>query len=129
MKYNIYMASVLCGCETWSLALRKEHRLTVFENRILRIFRPKRDDVTGEWRKLHNEELHNLYLSPNIIRQIKSRRMRRAGHVVRMREERKVYKFMMGKPKGKRPLRKPRRRWEDGIRTNLRQIGWGGGVD
>jgi hypothetical protein len=76
----------LYGCETWSLTLREENTLRVFENRVLRrIFGPKRDEVTGEWRKLHNEELHILYSSPNIIRQIKSRRMRWAGHVVRMR--------------------------------------------
>jgi hypothetical protein len=82
---------VLYGRETWSLTLREEHRLRVFENRILRrIFGPKRDEVTGEWRKLHNEELHNLNPSPDIIRQIKSKRMRWAGHVARMGDERKV---------------------------------------
>jgi hypothetical protein len=94
-----------------------------FENRVLRrIFGPKRDEVTGEWRKLHNEELHNLY-SPDIIRQVKSRRMRWAGHVARMGEERNVYKVLVGKPEGKRPLGRPRRRWEDGIRMDLREIG------
>jgi hypothetical protein len=99
----------------------------VFENRILRrIFGPKRDEETGEWRKLHNEELHNLYSSPDIIRQVKSRRMRWAGHVARMREERKVYKVLVGKPEGKRPLGRPRRRREDGIRKDLREIGLGG---
>jgi hypothetical protein len=88
----------------------------VFENRVLRrIFGPKTDEVTGEWRKLHNEELHNLYSSPGIIRQVKSRRMRWAGHVARMGEERKVYKVLVGKPEGERPLGRPRRRWEDGI--------------
>jgi hypothetical protein len=77
----------------------------VFENRVLRrIFGPKRDELTGEWRKLHNEELQNLYSSPDIIRQIKSRRMRWAGHVARMGEERKLYKVLVGKPEGKRPL-------------------------
>jgi hypothetical protein len=97
----------------------------VFEKRVLRrIFGPKRDEVTGEWRKLHNEELHILYSSPNIIRQIKSRRMRWAGHVALMGEERNVYKVLMGKPEGKRPLERPRRRWEDGIRLDLREIGW-----
>jgi hypothetical protein len=105
-----------------SLKLREEHRLKVFENRVLRrIFGPKRDDVTGEWRKLHNEELHNFYSSPDIIRQVMSRRMRWAGHVARMGEERKVYKH-----EGKRPLGKPRRRWEDGIRMDLREIDLGG---
>jgi hypothetical protein len=103
----------------------------VFENRVLRrIFGPKRDEVTGEWRKLHNEELHNLYSTPDIIRQVKARRMRWAGHVAHMREERKVYKVLVGKPEGKRPLGRPRRRWEDGIRMGLREIGLGGcGLD
>jgi hypothetical protein len=96
----------------------------VFENWILRrIFGPNRDEVTGEWRKLHNEEFHILYSSPNIIRHIKSRRMRWAGHVHAW--ERNVYKVFMGKPEGKRPLGRPRRRWEDGIKMYLREIGWG----
>jgi hypothetical protein len=82
-------------------------------------------EVTGDWRKLHSEELHNLYLSPNIIRQIKSRRMRWAGHVARMGEEKKVYRVLVGKPKGKLPLGRPRRRWEDGIRLDRMEIGWG----
>jgi hypothetical protein len=91
---TIILPAVLCGCETWSLTLREEHRLRVFANRVLRrIFGPKRDEVTGEWRKMHNEELHNLYSSPDIIRQVKSRRMRLAGHVACMGEERKLYKF------------------------------------
>jgi hypothetical protein len=82
---TIILPVVLYGCETWSLTLREEHRLRVFENRVLRrIFGPKRDEVTGEWRKLHNEELNNLYSSPDIIRQVKSRRMRWAGYVARM---------------------------------------------
>jgi hypothetical protein len=99
----------------------------VFENRVLRgIFGPKMDEVTGEWRKLHNEELHNLYSSTDIIRQVKSRRLRWAGHVARMGEERKLYKILVGKPEGKRPLRRPRRRWEDGIRMDLREIVLGG---
>jgi hypothetical protein len=107
--------------------LREEHRLRVFENRFLRrIFGPKRDEVTGEWRKLHNEQLHNLYSSPDIIRQVKSRRMRWAGRVARMGEERTVYKVLVGKPEGKRPLGRPRPRWEDGIRMDLREIGLGG---
>jgi hypothetical protein len=83
-------------------------------------------EVTGEWRKLHNEELHNLYSSPDIIRQVKSRRMRWVGHVACMEEERKVYKVLVGKPEGKRPLGRPRNRWEDGIRMDLREIGLGG---
>jgi hypothetical protein len=103
----------------------------VFENRVLRrILGPKREKVTGEWRKLHSGELHNLYSSPDVIRQIKSRRMRWAGHVARMGEGRNVYRVLMGNPKGKRPLGRPRRRWEDGIRKNLRDIDWEGcGVD
>jgi hypothetical protein len=85
---SIILPVVLYGCETWSLALRDEHRLRVFENRVLRrTFGPKRDEVTGEWRKLHNEELHKLYSSPDIIRQIELRRMRWAGHVARMGEK------------------------------------------
>jgi hypothetical protein len=118
---------VLYGCETWSLALREEHRLRVFENRVLRrIFGPKSDEVTGEWRKLHNEELHNLCSSPDIIRQVKSRRMRWAGHVARMGEEKKSVQGFGGRARGKRPLGRPRRRWEDGIRMDLRGMGLGG---
>jgi hypothetical protein len=99
----------------------------VFENRVLRrIFGPKGDEVTGEWRKLHSAELHNLYLSPDIIRQIKSRRMKWAGHVARMGEERNVYRVLVGKPEGKRPLERPRCRWQDGIKLDLREIFWGG---
>jgi hypothetical protein len=102
---------VLYGCETWSLTLREGHKLRVIENRVLRrIFGPKRDGVTGGWRKLHNEELHNLYSSPSIIRIIKSRRMKWAGHVARMGENRNVYRLLVGKPEGKRPLGRPRRR-------------------
>jgi hypothetical protein len=100
----------------------------VFENRVLRrIFEPKTDEVPGEWRKLHNEELHDLYSSPNIVRVIKSRRMGWVGHVARMGEERGVYRFLVGKPEGKRPLGKPRRRWEDNIRMDLQEVGvWTG---
>jgi hypothetical protein len=87
------------------------------------IFGPKRDEVTGEWRKLHSGELHNLYSSPDIIRQIKSRRMKWAGHVARTEEGRNVYRVLMGKPEGKRPLERPRCRWEDGIKKDVRDIG------
>jgi hypothetical protein len=94
--------------------LREEHRLRVFENRVFRrIFGPKRDEVTGEWRKLHNEELRDLYYSPSIIRIIKSRRMIWAGHVARMGEKWNACRLLVGKPEGKRPLGRPRRRWED----------------
>jgi hypothetical protein len=82
--------------------------------------------TTGEWRKLHSGELHNLYSSPDIIRQIKSRRMRWAGHVARMGEGRNVYRVLVGRPEGRRPLGRPRRRWEDGIKMDLGEIGWGG---
>jgi hypothetical protein len=89
--YKPIILPVLYGCETWPVSLREEHRLRVFESRVLRrIFGPKRDEMTGEWKKLHNEELHNLYSSPDIIRQIKSRRMRWSGHVARMGAEGKL---------------------------------------
>ena len=105
------MPVVWYGCETWSLTLRDKHRLKVFENRVLRrIFGPKRYEVTGEWRKLHNEELNDLYSSPNIVRVIKSGRMGWAGHVARMGKGRGAYRLLVGKPGGKRPLGRPRRR-------------------
>jgi hypothetical protein len=111
MYKTIILPVVLYGCETWSVTLREGHRLRVFGNRVLRgIFGPKREEVTGEWRKLHSGELHNLYSSPDIIRQIKSRRMRWAGHVARMGAGRNVYRVLVGKPEGKRPLGRPRRR-------------------
>jgi hypothetical protein len=97
----------------------------VFENRVLR-FGPKGDEVTGGWRKLHNEELHNLYSSPSIIRMIKSRRMRWAGHAARMGENRNEYRTVVGMREGKRPLGRPRRRWVDNLKMDLREIGWGG---
>jgi hypothetical protein len=99
----------------------------VFENRVLRrIFGPKRDEVTGGWRKLHNEELHNFYSSPCIIRMIKSRRMRWKGHVARMGDKRNAYRILVGKPEGKMPLERPRCRWEDNMKMELREIGWSG---
>jgi len=98
----------------------------VFENMVLRrIFGPRRDVVTGDWRRMHNEELNDLYSSPNIVRVIKSRRMRWAGYVARMGEEGVVYRAMVGKPEGRRPLRKPRRRWVDNIRMDLQEVGCG----
>jgi hypothetical protein len=108
-----------------SLTLREEHRLRVFENRVLRrIFGPKRDEVTGGWRKLYNEELHGLYSSPD-IRVIKARRMRWVGHVASMGEVRGAYNILVGRPEGRRPLGRPRCRWEDKIKLDLREIGFG----
>jgi hypothetical protein len=99
----------------------------MFDNRVLRrIFGSKRDEVTGGWRKLHNEELHNLYSSPSIIRMIKSRKMRWAGPVAQLGEKRNAYRILRGKPEGNRPLGRPRRRWVDNIKMDLREIGWHG---
>jgi hypothetical protein len=103
LRIRIYKIIILHGCETWSLTLEEEHRLRVLENKVLRrIFGPGRDEVTGEWRILHNEELRDLYSSPSIIRIMKSRRMRWAGHVARMGAKRNAYKLLMEKPEGKR---------------------------
>jgi hypothetical protein len=100
--------------------------LRVFENRVLRrIFGPKRAGVTGEWGRLHNEELNDLYSSQNIIRVIKSRRIRWAGHVARMGEGRGAYRFLVGRPEGRRPLGRPRRRLKDNIKMDLQEVGWG----
>jgi hypothetical protein len=99
----------------------------VYEKMVLRgIFGLKRDEVTGGWRKLHNEELHYLYSSPSIIRMINSRRMRMAGHVARMGAKSNAYRILVGKPEGKRPLGRPRHRWVDNIKMDLREIGWDG---
>jgi hypothetical protein len=129
-KIRVYRAIILpvvwYGCETWSLTLREKQRLRVFENRVLRrIFGSKRDEATGDWRTLHNEELNDLYSSTNIIRVIKWRRMRWAGHVARMGEKRGAYRILVGRPEGRRPLGRPRRRWEDNIKTDLEEVGWG----
>ncbi|KAJ4438760.1 hypothetical protein ANN_14711 [Periplaneta americana] len=129
LKVRIYKTVILpvllYGCETWTLTLREEHRLRVFENKVLRkIFRAKRDEVTGEWRKLHNTELHELYSSPDIIRNLKTRRLRWAGHVARMGESRNAYRVLVGRPEGKRPLGRPRRGWEDNIKMDLREVGY-----
>jgi len=106
--------------------MREELRLRAFENRVLRrIFRPKRDEVTGECRKLHNEELNDLYSSPSIVRLIKSRRMRWAGHVARMGERRGVYRVFVGKTEVRRQLGRPRRRWEDNIKMDLQEVACG----
>ena len=116
------------GCETWSLTLREERRLRVFEIRVLRrVFVSKRDEVTGEWRKLHNEELNDLYYLPNIVRVVKSRRMRWADHVACMGKDRGVHRVLVGKPEGKRPLGRPRRRWEDISKLDLQEVGGGHG--
>ena len=110
---NVILPVVLYGCETWSLTLREKRRLRVFENRVLRrIFMFKRDEVLGDWRKLQNVELNDLYSSPDIVRSIKLRRMRWAGHVAGFGNRRGVYRVLVGKPEGKRPLGRPRRRWE-----------------
>jgi hypothetical protein len=99
---TIILPVVLYGRETWSLTLREERRLRVFENRVLRrIFGPKRDEATGEWRRLHNEELNDLYSSSNVIRVIKSRRMRWAGHVAHMGQKRGAYRILVGRPEGR----------------------------
>ena len=107
------------------MTLREESKLRVFENMVLRIFGPRRDEVTGEWRRLLNEELNDLYSSPNIVRVTKSRRMRWAGPVARMSEERGVYRVLVGKPEGKKPLGRPSRRWVDNIRMDLQEVGCG----
>ena len=137
LKIKIYrtiiVSVVLYGCETWSLTQRDERKLRVFENMVLRrIFGPRRDEVTGEWRRLHDEELSDLYSSPNNVRLIKSRRMRWAGHVARTVEERGVYRVLLGKPEGRNHwgdigvdgwiiLGWISRRWDVGIWTGL---GW-----
>ena len=102
--------------------------LRVFENRVLgKVFGPKRDEVTREWRKLHNEKLNDRYSLPNIVRVVKSRRMRWAWHVARMGDDRGVHKMLVGKPEGQRPLGRPRRRWEDNIKMDLQEVGLGRG--
>jgi hypothetical protein len=112
---TVILVVVFYGCETWSLTLREERRPGVFANRVLRrIFEPMRDEVTGEWRKLHNEELNDLYFSPSIVRVIKPR-IRWAGQVARVWDRTGVYRILVGKPEGKRQLGKPRHRWKDNI--------------
>ncbi|KAJ4427976.1 hypothetical protein ANN_23989 [Periplaneta americana] len=122
---TVILPVVLYGCETWTLTLREEHKLKVFENKVLRkIFWAKRDEVTGEWRKLHNTELHALYSSPDIIRNIKSRSLRWAGYVSCMGESRNAYRMLVGRLRRKRPLGRPRSRWEDNIKMDLREVGY-----
>jgi len=119
---TIILPVVLYGCETWPLTLWEERRLRVFENRVLkRIFGPRRDEVTEEWRKLHNKELNDLYPSPTIVRVIKFRGLRWAGHVARMGNMRGVYRVLVGKPEGKRPLGRPRRDWRIIVRSIFRK--------
>ena len=114
---NIILPVILYGCETWSLSSREELRLRLFEKRVVRrIFGHKRDEVTGKWKKVCNEELNNLYSSLNIVRVIKSRRMRWAGLVARMG-------VLVGKPDGKGPLGSPRRKWENNIKMGLQEVG------
>jgi hypothetical protein len=127
LKIKIYKTVIspvaLYGCETWSLTLWEEHRLRVFENRVLRkIFGPKTEE-DGSWRKLHNDELHDLYCSPNIVRVIKSRRMRWAGHVARMVEGRGAYRVLVGFARRQETTGKTRRRWEDNNKMDLGEIG------
>jgi hypothetical protein len=119
---TIILPIVLYGCKTWSLTLREELRLRLCENRVLRRqFGPKRDEVTGEWRKLHNDELNDLY-SLNLFPLIKSRRMKFAGHVACVEENIGVYRVLVRKTEGKRPLGKSRRRWEDNITMDLKEV-------
>jgi hypothetical protein len=123
----VILTAVLYGRETWSLTLREERKLRAFENRVLRgVFGPKRDEATGEWRKLLNEELNDSFSSTNIVRVIKSRRMRWVEHVARMGERRGVYRVLVGNPEEKRPLGRSRRRWEDNIKMDLQEVGCGG---
>jgi hypothetical protein len=125
LKIKIYktviLPVVLYGCETWFLTLSEEHRLMVFENGVLIYGRKREED--GSCRKLHNDELHSLYSSANIVSVIKSRRMRWAGHVTRMGEGRGVYRVLIGRPEYKRPLGRLRHRWEDNIKMDLREKG------
>ena len=120
---TIILPFVLCGSETWSLTLREERRLRVYKTRVLRIFGPRTDKVMGEWRKLQNEDLNDLYSSPNIIRVIKSRRLKWAGHVACMGERRGTYRVLVGKPEGKRQIGRPRHRWENNIKIDLQEVG------
>jgi hypothetical protein len=127
-KYNVIQKYNFACCfvwvTTWSLTLKQKLRLSMFENRMLRrIFGHKKDEVTGEWRKLYNEELKYLYPSPNIVRVIESSRMRWVVYVARMGERRHVYKVLVGKSEGKRPLGRLRRRWEDNIKVDLQEVG------
>jgi hypothetical protein len=125
----IILPVVLYGCETWSFTMREKRRVRVFENRVLRrIFWLKRDEVTGEWRKLYND-LNDLYSSPNVIRVIKSRIFKLAGHVARMGGRRGAYRVLVGESERRKPLGTPRRRLEDNIKMDLQELVWGNGLD
>jgi hypothetical protein len=124
---TIILPVVLYVCETWPLTLREEHRLRIFENRVLRrIFGSKRGEVKGEWREVNNEELNDLYCLSNIVRVIKSRSLRWVGHVEHMGERRGVYRVLVGKHEGKRPLGRPSLRWENTIKMDLHEMKCGG---
>jgi hypothetical protein len=126
MHKTIILPVVLYGCENWSLTLREECRVRVFDNSVLRwIFGPKRDEVTGEWRRLHKQEFYALYSSPSIIRVMKSRKLKWAGHVACIGERTGAYRALVGKPEGRRPLGRTRSRCEDNIKIDLREVGWG----
>ena len=121
---TIILPVVLYGCEILSLISKEEHSLRLFVNKELtKILGAKRDEITGEWRKLHNAELHALHTTRNVIRNLKSRRVRWPGHVARMEQTRNAYRVLVGKPEGKRSLGRPRRRWEDNIKMDLREVG------
>ena len=122
---TIILLVVLYGYETWSLTLREERRLRLFENRVfMRLFGPKREEATREWRKLHNAEVNDLYSSPNIFRVIKSRRMRWAEHAASIEDRRDLYRVLVGKLERKRTLRRPRHRQEDDIKTDSQVVRW-----
>ena len=133
VKNKIYrivtLSLVAYGCETWSLTMREECRLIVLENRVLRrIYGPKRNEVTGEWRKLHNEEVNDLYSSPNIVRLIKLRREMGGACSAYGGEKRRI-QGLVGKPEGMRPLRRPKHRWGNNIKMDLHEVvrgGWTG---
>jgi hypothetical protein len=134
MKVKIHRTAilpfVLCGCETWSVTLREERRLRVFESGVLkRIFGPRKDEVIGEWRKLCSEERNDLYCSPITVWVMKSRRLRWAGYVACMGKRRIAYRVLVGKTEGRRPLGRPRHRWVDNVRWFFRKCEGGHELD